>query len=276
LYSFRYVETLSVTRPADTRPADTESDTRITVTGESTGDGRHEERVEEGHGGRPSSADVRIGVDLRSLDDGSGGGGGDSDCGEIVIVATVLTSDNATVVGRSEVRVSAVPRGTGGTGGTGGAGAMGGMGGMGGEFPRSVVFPVMTVMDPSLWWPHTHGHPYLYRLRLQVIDACRSSTRTGTQTGVSTSKSKEGEEEGEEEEMGVVVDALEVNFGVRQITTRVDAGTRGRVFTCNGVDVFIQGGNWIGTKHTERREDDMRGNERREEERRGEKRGEEK
>ena len=39
-----------------------------------------------------------------------------------------------------------------------------------------------------------------------------------------------------------------LKFGVRTFSTYVDTEeTNGRVFLCNGVKIFIQGGNWIGT-----------------------------
>ncbi|KAK3269096.1 hypothetical protein CYMTET_22440 [Cymbomonas tetramitiformis] len=88
-----------------------------------------------------------------------------------------------------------------------------------------VEFTPVVLEAPRLWWPHTHGEPALYRARCELRE-------TSQQLHAAP---------------GLVVATAETNFGVRNVTTRVDPSTAGRVFTINGVDIFLLGGNWIAT-----------------------------
>ena len=87
--------------------------------------------------------------------------------------------------------------------------------GAGGD--KAVALPALKMESPQYWWPHTHGEPHLYHLRVELFAG---------ETPLS---------------------AEVVAFGVRSFTNYVDEKTRGRVFLCNGVKMFLQGGNWIGT-----------------------------
>jgi hypothetical protein len=78
----------------------------------------------------------------------------------------------------------------------------------------------LEMISPKYWWPHTHGEPHLYHLRVQLFAV-------------------------DSEETELTMDVIA--FGVRSFTNYVDPTTKGRVFLCNGVKLFLQGGNWIGT-----------------------------
>eukprot|EP00041_Stephanoeca_diplocostata_P002316 m.25464 g.25464 ORF g.25464 m.25464 type:complete len:1144 (+) comp13183_c0_seq5:141-3572(+) len=94
-----------------------------------------------------------------------------------------------------------------------------------GERPTrtSVLFPDMHLTAPHLWWPHTLGPQPLYTAVFSA-SVCDSGV---TCNGVSSQ--------------------LRTTFGVRKVDTRYDERTWGRIFAVNGMDVFLQGGNWIGT-----------------------------
>ena len=80
--------------------------------------------------------------------------------------------------------------------------------------------PPIRMSSPSTWWPHNYGDPHLYRLKVSVQGPCSKS---------------------------MVRSEHLTRFGVRTFTTFVDPLTEGRVFLCNGVKLFLQGGNWIFT-----------------------------
>lgn len=82
-----------------------------------------------------------------------------------------------------------------------------------------VTLPSIAIQSPKLWYPHTHGTPFLYRATFTYIpDSDNSSSSIKT-----------------------------VQFGIREIETYIDATTQGRGFKVNGVKIFLQGGNWIHT-----------------------------
>ncbi|HUK23506.1 MAG TPA: hypothetical protein VLV49_02920 [Terriglobales bacterium] len=74
-------------------------------------------------------------------------------------------------------------------------------------------FPQLNVSHPRLWWPAQMGKPELYRLNLEV-DA-----------------------------EGAVSDRSETQFGIREITSELDANTH-RLFSINGKKILIRGGGW--------------------------------
>lgn len=83
---------------------------------------------------------------------------------------------------------------------------------------RSVTFmpasyPQLNVSRPRLWWPWQYGAQNLYRMRLE-FDAG-----------------------------GQVSDVANVNFGIREITSELDAENH-RVFSINGKRILIRGGGW--------------------------------
>jgi exo-1,4-beta-D-glucosaminidase len=73
--------------------------------------------------------------------------------------------------------------------------------------------PGLTIKDPREWWPYQHGFPELYTAELKfVID-------------------------------GGVSDSTTVNFGIRDIRSRINEHGA-RQFTVNGKDILIRGSAW--------------------------------
>lgn len=81
---------------------------------------------------------------------------------------------------------------------------------------KTITFPSQTLSNPRLWWPNGYGAQELYDADFSVNVA-----------GYGRS------------------DAETVRFGVREITSDIDSSTQGRVFSVNGQQIFIRGGNWI-------------------------------
>jgi exo-1,4-beta-D-glucosaminidase len=71
----------------------------------------------------------------------------------------------------------------------------------------------LNLSNPRLWWPAQMGKPNLYKLTMEVETA------------------------------GKVSDRSETNFGIREITSELNA-TGGRVFSINGKKILIRGGGW--------------------------------
>jgi mannosylglycoprotein endo-beta-mannosidase len=82
-------------------------------------------------------------------------------------------------------------------------------------------------ISESLWWPRGIGSQPLYRLNVTFIP-----TPTPLTTPLSNLLSHAS-------------DNLTTIFGIRQLNVTVDQKTGGALFVCNGVRVFIRGGNWI-------------------------------
>jgi len=74
-------------------------------------------------------------------------------------------------------------------------------------------FPQLNFAKPRLWWPAQMGNPDLYKLTMEFDIA------------------------------GEVSDYSEVNFGIREITSEVNAN-HGRLFSVNGKRILIRGGGW--------------------------------
>ncbi|MDP9267967.1 MAG: beta galactosidase jelly roll domain-containing protein [Acidobacteriota bacterium] len=74
--------------------------------------------------------------------------------------------------------------------------------------------PQLTMKDPKLWWPAQMGKPVLHTLRLAF------------ETG------------------GRVSDAGEIHFGIRQVTSEMDADKKTLLFRINGKPILIRGGGW--------------------------------
>ncbi len=77
----------------------------------------------------------------------------------------------------------------------------------------SASFPQLNLDHPRLWWPAQMGRPNLYKLNLEF------------QVG------------------GRVSDYAETNFGIREITSELNANQH-RVFSINGKKILIRGGGW--------------------------------
>lgn len=74
-------------------------------------------------------------------------------------------------------------------------------------------YPQLNVLHPRLWWPWQYGAQNLYHMRLE-FDAS-----------------------------GRVSDVANVSFGIREITSELDAENH-RVFSINGKRILIRGGGW--------------------------------
>jgi exo-1,4-beta-D-glucosaminidase len=74
-------------------------------------------------------------------------------------------------------------------------------------------FPQLTFSNPRLWWPAQMGKPNLYPLTMRF------------------------------EVNGVVSDHSRIEFGIRQVTSEVNANG-GRAFHINGKNILIRGGGW--------------------------------
>src|SRR5258708_5628413 len=74
-------------------------------------------------------------------------------------------------------------------------------------------FPQLTFSNPRLWWPAQMGKPNLYPLSMTI------------------------------ELNGMVSDHSQTEFGIRQVTSEVNA-TGGRAFHINDKNILIRGGGW--------------------------------
>jgi exo-1,4-beta-D-glucosaminidase len=74
-------------------------------------------------------------------------------------------------------------------------------------------YPQLTIHNPKLWWPYPLGPQNLYRARLEFITA------------------------------GQVSDVQEFDFGIRRVTSELDA-QKHRLFHINGQKILIRGGGW--------------------------------
>jgi len=92
-------------------------------------------------------------------------------------------------------------------------------------------FPQLTLAHPHLWWPAQMGTPSLYRLNMEF------------------------------EAGGKVSDQTETLFGIREITSELNANKH-RVFSINGKRILIRGGGWAPDmmlrQNSQRLEDEFR------------------
>jgi len=82
----------------------------------------------------------------------------------------------------------------------------------------TVALPEFKIENPLLWWPNGMGEHPLYNIEFSFV-------LNGS--GIS--------------------DKENVSFGIRETSTRFDDKIRARIFSINGQDVFIKGGNWIAS-----------------------------
>lgn len=81
-----------------------------------------------------------------------------------------------------------------------------------------VNLPEFKITDPKLWWPNGTGDHPLYNIDFSFV---QNNNR--------------------------ISDQEKVSFGIRETGTRFDEKLGARIFTVNGQDVFIKGGNWIAS-----------------------------
>ncbi|HEY1902752.1 MAG TPA: glycosyl hydrolase family 2 [Terracidiphilus sp.] len=93
------------------------------------------------------------------------------------------------------------------------------------------AFPQLNIRNPRLWWPAQMGTPNLYNVHLKFVIN------------------------------GVESDHAETHFGIREVTSLLDANGH-RLFLINGKRLLIRGGGWAMastiTKSKERLEDEFR------------------
>jgi len=82
----------------------------------------------------------------------------------------------------------------------------------------TVKLPEFKIENPSLWWPNGMGEHPLYKIEFSFVLSA---------TGIS--------------------DKENVAFGIRETGSRFDQKIRARIFSINGQDVFVKGGNWIAS-----------------------------
>jgi mannosylglycoprotein endo-beta-mannosidase len=82
----------------------------------------------------------------------------------------------------------------------------------------SVSLPEFKIQNPQLWWPNGTGDHPLYQMEFSF-----------------------------KKEDGSLSDQEKVSFGIRQTSTHFDIKLNARVFSINGQDIFIKGGNWIAS-----------------------------
>ncbi len=82
----------------------------------------------------------------------------------------------------------------------------------------TVSLPEFKIENPLLWWPNGMGDHPLYKIDFSFVG-----------------------------NNGTVSDLESVPFGIRQTSTRFDDKLNARIFSVNGQDVFMKGGNWIAS-----------------------------
>ena len=92
-------------------------------------------------------------------------------------------------------------------------------------------FPQLKISNPRLWWPAQMGRPNLYSLTMEF------------------------------DVNGAVSDRAETQFGIREITSELNADKK-RVFSINGKKLLIRGGGWamdmLLRQNPQRQEDELR------------------
>lgn len=86
------------------------------------------------------------------------------------------------------------------------------------ETQQTISFPEIKMDNPQLWWPNGVGEHPLYTMEFSFV--------------LSSGKAS---------------DAEKVTFGVRETGNRFDEKLRAQIFSVNGQDIFIKGGNWIAS-----------------------------
>jgi hypothetical protein len=86
------------------------------------------------------------------------------------------------------------------------------------ETQQTVALPEIKIDNPLLWWPNGVGEHPLYTMEFSFV--------------LSSGKASDMEN---------------VSFGIRETGNRFDEKLRAQVFSVNGQDIFIKGGNWIAS-----------------------------
>ncbi|MBS3770080.1 MAG: beta-glycosidase [Bacteroidales bacterium] len=83
---------------------------------------------------------------------------------------------------------------------------------------KRIEFETLEIQDPKLWWPNGMGKANLYPVEIQFFNE-------DSQTS----------------------DSKNLKIGIRDVTTKMDTSSGGRMFRVNGQKLFIRGGNWIAS-----------------------------
>ena len=100
-----------------------------------------------------------------------------------------------------------------------------------------ILLPLIELKKPTLWWPHTHGNPFLYRATFTFTPTTTNNAATSVANAATSNAATSN----------ATTSVTHVQFGVRLVDTYIDTTTKGRAFKINGVPVFLTGGNWIHT-----------------------------
>lgn len=92
---------------------------------------------------------------------------------------------------------------------------------------KEVRLPDLQLEHPRLWWPNGYGAQELYRIGLAYGEESKRIVQEGSKILYERS------------------DSVDLDFGVREITTTWNTTTRSRQCWVNGQPIFIKGGNWI-------------------------------
>ena len=82
----------------------------------------------------------------------------------------------------------------------------------------TVSLPEFKIDNPLLWWPNGMGDHPLYDMEFSFV-----------------------------QDKNLISDHEVVSFGIRQTENRFDETLRARIFSINGQDIFVKGGNWIAS-----------------------------
>ena len=95
------------------------------------------------------------------------------------------------------------------------------------EVAQEVTFPLATIQNVELWYPHTHGPQRLYTVEMEA-------------------EVSKDQAEGKANS-GDISDSITVEVGIRSVEPYLHDVTKSQAFKINGEDVFLVGGNWIAT-----------------------------
>jgi beta-mannosidase len=91
---------------------------------------------------------------------------------------------------------------------------------------QTIVLFNIELENVNLWWPHTHGDPYIYKATFEVY--VENNDATSNILLIPSSSET-------------------IQFGIRTATGYLDESTEGWAFRINNVPIFIIGGNWIAS-----------------------------
>ena len=100
-----------------------------------------------------------------------------------------------------------------------------------------------TARDVALWWPRGLKES----IAPGALEKATFSVGGGGAVDGGVAVGSVGSAAAVDGGVAVATVTVELRFGVRAFETFIDAQTKGRAFRVNGEQLFIRGGNWIGT-----------------------------